>query len=83
MRPIKTRPRFHCDFCSYTSSSVSGMTAHERRCWANPNRICDLCKNTGIMEHDGIALRYGDTELTPTLTNGIFLWLTQGRHDGP
>ena len=55
MRPIKTRPRFHCDFCSYTSSSVSGMTAHERRCWANPNRICDLCGNTGIMEHDGMG----------------------------
>jgi hypothetical protein len=29
------------------------------------------------MKHDGIALRYGNTELTPTLTNGIFLWLTQ------
>ena len=43
MRPVKTRPRFRCDFCRYTSSSVSGMEAHEKRCWRNPDRICGLC----------------------------------------
>src|ERR1039458_3706726 len=45
MRPVKTRPRWRCDFCRYSSSSVTGMEVHERRCWKNPNRICDLCGN--------------------------------------
>ena len=55
MRPIKTRPRFHCDFCSYTSSSVPGMERHEKVCWANPNRFCDLCKNKGHLYEDYAA----------------------------
>ena len=55
MRPVKTRLRWRCDFCRYSSSSVTGMEVHERRCWKNPNRICDLCGNTGIMEHDGMG----------------------------
>jgi hypothetical protein len=46
MRAIKTRPRFHCDFCSHTSTEAA-MTAHERICWLNPNRYCSSCKNTG------------------------------------
>lgn len=50
MRPIKVRPRWHCDFCSYTSSSVPGMELHERRCWRNPNRVCDNCEGTGFVD---------------------------------
>ena len=52
MRPIKTRPRWRCDFCHYTSSSVPGMELHERRCWRNPARVCDNCDGTGFVNDE-------------------------------
>ena len=46
MRLIKTRPRYHCDFCSHTSTKAA-MEAHEPICWKNPNRHCSSCNDTG------------------------------------
>ena len=51
MRPVKQRPRFHCDFCSHTSTLVA-MVAHERICWLNPNRHCPSCDDTGFIRED-------------------------------
>jgi hypothetical protein len=28
------------------------MEAHEKRCWRNPNRTCELCNGTGFYEED-------------------------------
>jgi len=28
------------------------MERHERRCFRNPNRECDACRNTGIIEEN-------------------------------
>lgn len=69
MKLIKTRPRYRCDYCRYSSSSVPGMEAHERMCWGNPNRHCDLCGNTGKWEniHDEGSM-VGDY-LSPPLTS--------------
>lgn len=47
LRSIKTLPRFHCDYCSHTSTEKA-MIAHEKICWLNPNRYCDSCKNEGV-----------------------------------
>lgn len=47
MRLIKTKPRYHCDFCSHTSTKAA-MESHEKICWKNPNRYCESCNNTGI-----------------------------------
>lgn len=51
MRLIKSKPRYKCDFCQHTSTE-SAMKAHEKRCWKNPDRYCDLCKNKGSYEVD-------------------------------
>ncbi len=47
MRLIKTRPRYHCDFCSHTATE-DAMAKHERICWLNPNRHCASCNDTGV-----------------------------------
>jgi hypothetical protein len=47
MRLIKTRPRYHCDYCSHTSTKAA-MESHEIICWLNPNRHCASCNDTGI-----------------------------------
>ena len=52
MRPVKVRPRWRCDFCRRTSSSVESMKTHEKICWRNPNRVCDQCQATGVQVHD-------------------------------
>lgn len=49
MRPVKTQPRFRCDFCRKVSTRAA-MEKHERICWNNPDRYCDLCDNKGY--HD-------------------------------
>lgn len=48
MRPVKSKPRFRCDFCKHVSTK-DAMIRHERRCWKNPNRYCETCENTGKM----------------------------------
>ena len=52
MIPVKTQPRFKCDFCKKRSTRA-GMELHERRCYRNPDRFCDYCQNTGIEAGDG------------------------------
>lgn len=49
MKPVKTMPRFQCDYCKKRSTR-SVMEIHERRCFRNPNRFCDHCNNTGEIE---------------------------------
>jgi hypothetical protein len=51
MIPVKTQPRFKCDFCNHRSTKFA-MEKHERRCWANPNRYCENCENKGYVEED-------------------------------
>lgn len=46
MTPIKTQQRYRCDFCKRTSIK-SAMERHEKRCFRNPNRVCDYCNNKG------------------------------------
>lgn len=58
MRLIKTKPRFRCDFCSRVSTEAP-MKRHERICWRNPNRQCDMCGNKSWIwvgeEVDGVG----------------------------
>lgn len=51
MIPVKTQPRFKCDFCKKRSTKAV-IAKHESRCFRNPNRFCDNCKNTGVQEYD-------------------------------
>ena len=53
MIPVKTLQKYKCDFCK--KRSVKHIIAlHEKRCFRNPNRFCDYCKNTGkATETDG------------------------------
>ncbi len=47
MKPVKTQPRFKCDFCKKRSTKTA-MERHERRCFRNPDRYCDFCENQGF-----------------------------------
>lgn len=49
MKPVKTLPRFKCDFCKRRSTKAA-MERHEKRCFRNPNRFCDNCDNKGYIE---------------------------------
>lgn len=51
MIPVKTMPRFKCDFCKKRGVRAA-MEKHERRCYRNPNRFCDGCQNTGKMKFE-------------------------------
>jgi uncharacterized CHY-type Zn-finger protein len=46
MIPVKTMQKYKCDFCKKRGIK-SAIEKHERRCFRNPNRFCDTCKNTG------------------------------------
>lgn len=46
MRLVKTRPRYRCDYCRRVSTEEA-MKRHERICWLNPNRTCDICGGKG------------------------------------
>lgn len=45
MIPVKTMPRFKCDFCKKRGISQK-IKWHEKNCFRNPNRICSACDNT-------------------------------------
>lgn len=47
MKKIK-RWRYYCDFCGKSSGSGGHMSRHEKRCTANPNRVCGMCGHVGI-----------------------------------
>lgn len=51
MKAVITRQKYKCDFCKIRSTKTS-MEKHERRCFRNPNRFCDTCKNTGEVEEE-------------------------------
>lgn len=51
LREVKTRPKFHCDFCNRTSTK-DAMEKHEIICWKNPNRHCESCNDTGVYRED-------------------------------
>ena len=51
MKLIKSRPRYRCDFCLRTATKPY-MEAHEKICWKNPNRFCELCENKGYYYED-------------------------------
>lgn len=61
MRLIHTRPRYHCDFCSHTSTRAA-MEAHEMICWLNPKRHCASCNDTWVYpgEYLGDGLQMPD-----------------------
>ena len=61
MVPVKTMPRFKCDFCNKRSIKRV-MELHEKRCFRNPNRFCELCENKGYTEeyYEGIGTRKTD-----------------------
>lgn len=61
MRLVKSQPKYKCDFCNRRSTK-SAMERHEKRCYLNPDRVCDACDNTGIaiVEH-AEAPEYGVT----------------------
>jgi hypothetical protein len=46
MKAVKTQQRYKCDFCKRRGIKRS-IERHEKMCYRNPNRFCDLCKNTG------------------------------------
>lgn len=46
MKPIRTQPRFRCDFCK-KAGGARAIKAHEKICFKNPKRWCDLCENQG------------------------------------
>lgn len=46
MKPIRTHQRYKCDFCSKRGVKWT-IEKHEKRCWGNPNRYCEVCDNTG------------------------------------
>lgn len=62
MKAVKTQQKYQCDFCK--RRSVKHVIAlHEKRCYRNPDRFCDACKNTGKVEGDvvdGIGVVMGD-----------------------
>ena len=53
MTPVKTQPRYKCDFCKKRSVKAV-MKLHEKRCFRNPNRFCDNCGNRGFTMEETI-----------------------------
>jgi len=66
MIPVKTLPKFKCDFCKKRSTRYV-MEIHERRCFRNPNRFCDECQNKGTVTilHNDICEGYGGSHEIP------------------
>lgn len=61
MIPVKTQPKFKCDFCK--RRSVKHVIAkHEPSCYKNPQRVCFKCQNDGfyLEEQDDF---YGGTDM--------------------
>lgn len=48
--PVKTLPRFKCQFCLSYRAALKAVDRHEGICWQNPNRYCDFCENKGVIE---------------------------------
>ncbi len=64
MKPVRTQQRYKCDFCKRKSAKTS-MIAHEKICFRNPNRFCELCQNKGsYTEVHGDLIEEGDGGLS-------------------
>jgi hypothetical protein len=70
VRLIKTLPRYRCDHCRHTATREA-MERHERICWKNPDRFCDLCQNKGS---------YGDVDGLPVIP---CYWCSQRKTEWP
>lgn len=67
MIPIKTKPRFRCDFCRFRATRHT-VEIHEGRCYKNPNRFCDYCNNKGYtVECHGDLIEEGDCGLSENI----------------
>lgn len=60
--PVKTRPKFKCQFCLSYRATLKTVERHEGFCWQNPNRHCDLCDNTGTYKTI-VDSPYGDGDM--------------------
>lgn len=47
MKEVRTQKKYKCDFCKRRSIK-SAMERHEKVCFRNPNRYCELCENKGF-----------------------------------
>lgn len=70
MRPVKTQPRFRCDFCRKTGVKRS-IEAHEPICWNNPDRFCGLCENRGFQVIVYQEADFGENTLSPELSETV------------
>lgn len=44
---VKSLPKYKCQYCLSYRAILRSVNKHEIICWQNPNRYCDMCKNTG------------------------------------
>lgn len=44
MKLVKSKPRYRCDYCKKVAGEVQ-ITNHEKICYKNPDRFCELCQN--------------------------------------
>ena len=51
MKPVKTLQKYKCDFCKKRGIK-SATERHEKICFRNPHRYCDLCHNRGELFDD-------------------------------
>lgn len=49
MIPVKTMPRFKCEFCKKRGIKRK-IEWHEKQCYRNPNRFCSTCQNKGEVD---------------------------------
>lgn len=43
--------RYKCDYCKKAGCSGGHIAKHERKCTANPNRVCGMCALVGEAQH--------------------------------
>lgn len=51
LKPL-ARTRFKCDFCKKVYVRADKCTSHERICYMNPNRHCDVCYDSGTETYE-------------------------------
>ncbi len=47
MKKVK-RWRYYCDFCKKAGNSGGHMRKHEEACTGNPQRVCGMCRESGL-----------------------------------
>ena len=51
MKPVRTLQKYKCDFCKRRGIKTA-IEKHEKICFRNPDRYCELCHNTGEVTED-------------------------------